>query len=325
MIKEVVTPKLKSPILIVAWPGMGEVAYKAALFLKEALRFRMFAKLEAHEFFNAAAVVVEKGIANMPVVPAGFFYYYKPEREGQDLILFLGEAQPPLEKAEALAQTILGYVKKFKVRLVISCAAKPESIDHKASVSVWGVATHKELLERLKKMSVRVLSEGQISGLNGIILGVAKMYKMRGVCFLGEIPFYTVQIENPKASREVLKKVNGFLNLQLDLTPLDERAKFIEEEIDRLISYLKGEAPSQQGPLPLGEEDIEKIKKDLAAFTKVPQSARESIDALLKEARKDISKARELKQELDRWNVYKEYEDKFLNLFKKKNKENRNH
>jgi len=325
MIKEVISPKLKKPILIVAWPGMGEVAYKAALFLKEALRFRMFAKLEAHEFFNAAAVVVEKGIANMPAVPAGFFYYYKSETNGQDLILFLGEAQPPLEKAEMLAQTIIEYVKRFKVRLLISCAAKPEPIDHKVNSSVWGVATHKELLEQLKKMNVKILSEGQISGLNGIILGVAKMHKIRGMCFLGEIPFYTVQIENPKASQEILKKMDGFLNLQLDLTPLEERARFIEEEIDKLISYLKGETAPQEGQLPLGEEDIEKIKKDLAAYTKVPQSARASINSLFKEAREDISKARELKQELDRWNVYKEYEDKFLDLFKKKDKESRNH
>ena len=31
----------------------------------------------------------------------------------------------------------------------------------------------------------------------------------------------------------------------------------------------------------------------------------------------DISKAKELKSELDKWNVYKDYEDRFLDLFKK--------
>jgi len=34
-------------------------------------------------------------------------------------------------------------------------------------------------------------------------------------------------------------------------------------------------------------------------------------------AKTDISKANELKAELDQWNVYKEYEDRFLDLFKK--------
>ena len=44
MIKEIATPKLKNPIFIAAWPGMGEVAYRSALFLKEVLDFKMFAK-----------------------------------------------------------------------------------------------------------------------------------------------------------------------------------------------------------------------------------------------------------------------------------------
>ena len=75
MIKEINSPRLKSPLFIAAWPGMGEVAYRGALFLKEVMGFKMFAKLEAGRFFKPAAVVVEKGIINLPAIPAGFFYY----------------------------------------------------------------------------------------------------------------------------------------------------------------------------------------------------------------------------------------------------------
>ena len=87
MIKEIAVPKLKNPIFIAAWPGMGEVAYRSALFLKEVLGAKIFAKLEAHEFFKPAAVVVNKGIINIPSVPAGFFYYYKGKK-GPDMIIF---------------------------------------------------------------------------------------------------------------------------------------------------------------------------------------------------------------------------------------------
>ncbi|MCK4519761.1 MAG: hypothetical protein KAT96_01125, partial [Candidatus Omnitrophica bacterium] len=77
MIKEIISPKLKNPIFIAAWPGMGEVAYRAALFLKEVMGFKIFAKLMAKEFFKPAAVFVDKGLLNIPDMPAGFFYYYK--------------------------------------------------------------------------------------------------------------------------------------------------------------------------------------------------------------------------------------------------------
>ncbi len=321
MIKELALPKVKEPIFICAWPGMGEVAYKTVLFLKEALRCKVFARLEAYDFFKPAAVVVNKGIIDLPKIPAGFFYYknFSPH----DLILFLGEAQPPLEKAEALATSIVRYVKKFKVKEMITSAAKPEPIDHKSASSVWVSATSQELLGKYTSLGAKILKEGQISGLNGLILGVAKRYRIKGVCLLAEIPFYTVQIENPKATKEILRVINDYLKLRLDLTPMVERAKFIEEEIDKLIAYFKGELP--KGEMPLSEEDIEKIKKDLAAYTKLPRSARDRIEKLFSEAEKDISKANQLKEELDRWNVYSEYEDRFLDLFRRKDKGKTNH
>ncbi len=317
MIKEIAKPKLQNPILIVAWPGMGEVAYRTVLFLKEVLDFKMFAKLEAADFFKPAGVIVEKGILNLPHMPAGFFYYYKAKNQPH-IILFLGEAQPPLEYAQELAQAVVNFAKKYKTRLIISFAAKPEPIDHRSESNIWMATTHKELLDNFKQLNIKILSEGQISGLNGLILGISKKKGIKGVCLLAEIPFYTVQIENPRANASLLKVIDDYLKLNLNLTPLIERAKFIEAEIDKLMSYLKGES---QTPPPLSEEDIERIKKDLSAYTKLPQSIREKIEGLFKEAQKDISKARELKDELDHWNVYKDYEDRFLDLFKKDKRE----
>jgi len=276
MIKEISTPKLKNPIFIAAWPGMGEVAYRSALFLREVLGFKVFAKLQPQGFFKPAAVTVQKGLLSIPSQPAGFFYYYKG-KSTPDIILFVGEVQPPLENAEVLSLAIVNYVKKYKVSTMFTFAAKPEPIDHKNDSKVWVASTHNETVKAFEKIGAKVLVEGQISGLNGIILGVGKRKNIKGICLLGEIPFYTVQIENPKAIAKVLEMMNNHLKLDLNLTSLRERAKFIEEEIDKLISYLKGETQSGP-PSPLGEEDIEKIKKDLAAYTKLPQSVREKIE-----------------------------------------------
>ena len=312
MIKEISKPKLRNPILIAAWPGMGEVAYRTALFLREALDFKIFAKLEAADFFKPAGVIVEKGILSLPHMPAGFFYYYKAKKQ-PDIILFLGEAQPPLEYGQELAGAIVKFAKKNRVKTIISFAAKPEPIDHMTEPKVWMVSTHKSVVDAFKKFDVRVLNDGQISGLNGLILGIGKKAGTKGICFLAEIPFYTVQIENPRANLSLLKVIDRYFHLHLNVTPLVERAKFIESEINKLMVYLKGES---QNPPPLSEEDIEKIKKDLSAYNKLPHSVVEKIEALFKEAKKDISKARQLKDELDHWNVYKDYEDRFLDLFR---------
>ena len=43
-------PRLKNPYLIVAWPGMGEVAFKAATYLVDKLRAEEFAHILPEDF-----------------------------------------------------------------------------------------------------------------------------------------------------------------------------------------------------------------------------------------------------------------------------------
>jgi hypothetical protein len=142
---------------------------------------------------------------------------------------------------------------------------------------------------------------------------------MNGFCLLGEIPLYTIQIENPKASLAVLQALSRISDLKIDLSGLVNQGKEMDGEINKLLDYLKlgGQAAN-----PIGEEDIEKIKISLSQLTKLPLSVKGKIEDLFLQAKTDISRAAELKVELDKWNVYKEYEDRFLDLFKKTDEKN---
>ena len=61
---------------------------------------------------------------------------------------------------------------------------------------------------------------------------------------------------------------------------------------------------------------IDFAMKRLSVYSRVPESVLSRIEKLFQEAQKDISKVGELKLELDRWKLYKDYEDRFLDLFK---------
>jgi proteasome assembly chaperone (PAC2) family protein len=318
MIKVIKRVTLKDPIFIACWPGMGEVAIKAGLFLKNALGCKPFAKIQNSGLFQPQAIVTHKGIISLPEIEEGTFYFYKRPHHKEDIILFLAQAQPSMEKAYQFAQMLLSFVATFKVSKIFTFAAFPQAIEHTQKSSVWISATDKGLLEDYVPLHLKVLDEGHVSGLNGLLLGVGfREKKIKGVCLLGEIPFYTIQIENPKATLAVLKVIDRSLDLNLNFKPLEDKTSFLEKEINKLISYLKGEAPLQEN-LPLSEDDIQKIKKDLEGFTKLPQSARSKIELLFKKASRNLSHASELKKALDEWGVYKEYEDRFLDLFKKK-------
>jgi proteasome assembly chaperone (PAC2) family protein len=305
-------PRLKSPYLIAAWPGMGNVAARAVEFLWEKLKPVEFAEITPDGFFHPHEAWIVSGQIELPRSPTGKFYYWKNPQGKHDLILFLCEAQPSFEKGYNYASLVLDVASAFKTKRVFTFASMPTPIDHTQQSRVWATVTDKKISKEISKLDVNPMRVGQISGLNGLLLSVAKERKMEGVCFLAEIPLYAIQIENPKASKAVLKAFTEMIGLKFDFVGLDERAKIVEDEIEKLVDYFK----SGSSPGPISEDDIDSIKKSLASITRLPESAKARIEMLFKSAEKDISRAQELKSELDKWHIYKDYEDRFLDLFK---------
>ncbi|MBN1913345.1 MAG: PAC2 family protein [Candidatus Omnitrophica bacterium] len=306
-------PKLKNPRLIVAWPGMGEVAFKAASYLVEKLGAQEFASLSAEEFFYLTGSIIQEGRLMLPKLPDNKFYFWK-NAKGEDLVIFLSNAQPDLAKAEDYFQRIISVARAFKVKSVASFAAMPQATDHTQVSKVWVAATSVKLNNELKKYSLNFLNDGQISGMNGLFLGLAKRAGFEGFCLLGEIPLYTIQIENPKASYAVLEVFTRIMNIKISFKELLEQVQTMEAEINKLLDYFK----SASSAAPIGEEEIERIKKTLSHLTKLPVSVKDRIEKLFLQAKGDIAKAQELKAELDKWNAYKDYEDRFLDLFRRR-------
>ncbi|MFA7294933.1 MAG: PAC2 family protein [Candidatus Omnitrophota bacterium] len=321
MLKITKKPRLKKPYFIVAWPGMGEVAFKAASYLVEELKAEEFAEIQPEGFFYLTGSVVQSGILETPLLPQGKFYYWKnpaAKRAGSgknDLVIFLSNAQPDLSKADSYAKIIIDLAKGLGVEMIVSFASMPQATDHTQDSRLWFAATDQKIKESLSKFNFGVLEDGQISGMNGLFLGMAKKAGLKGFCLLGDIPLYTIQIENPKASAAVLAGLGKILNMQINVQPLKEQAQVMETEINKLLDYLKLGSSGQSAPI--GEEEVELIKKTLSQLTKLPVSVKERIEKLFEKSRIDISNASELKVELDKWNVYKEYEDRFLDLFRK--------
>jgi len=312
-------PKLRSPFFIAAWPGMGDVALKAASFLKDKLKAEEFAVFKPESFFQPQGVDIHEQIVATAKLPEGKFYFLKNKLSKNDLIIFISDAQPVLDKTYEYAKQIVSFAREFKVSTVFTFAALPSPIEHLKNPGVWAVATHKDLIDKMKKLSVRIMPTGHISGMNGLLLGAAKEEGIPGICLLGEIPFYTIQIENPMSSLAVLDVLAKIINVKIDYKELEDHAELINQEIDKFISFLK-DPESQEKPI--GVDEIENIKETLSAYTKIPDSVKKNIEKLFEDARNDISQANELKKELDRWSIYKEYEDRFLDLFRKPEKKN---
>ncbi|MFP4144778.1 MAG: PAC2 family protein [Phycisphaeraceae bacterium] len=314
--------ELENPWLVAVWPGMGNVSLAAGNYLARKLGARLIGELPAKELFDVEHIDVKDGIASPSRMPRNLFFAWKNPAGGQDIVFFIGEAQPSTRGYE-FCQRLLDYAEDLGVQRVFTFAAMATQLHPSDAPRVFGVATRPDLLGELSQQpNVEVLREGQISGLNGVLPGAAAERGMEGLCLLGELPFFAVGVPNPRASQAVLEVFATMAGIDVDVTELAEQAKAVEQHLLQLMQRL-GEATEQSieseeeftipGVARQQEEDEDEEEDE----SKLDLAARQRIERLFEKARQDRSKAMELKRELDRLGVFKDYEDRFLDLFRK--------
>jgi len=235
IIKITARPQLRTPNLLAAWPGIGNVAMIIANYLKAKLPFKELGYIEASYFFDPIGVTVKDDVVDEPNFPQSEFYYWKNDGDGSDLILFIGDDQPAA-KGYDLANCVLDAVSRFGVERVYTCAAAITRIHHTEPPKVWGVATSHLVTADLDKFNLEHSSNLQIAGLNGLLLGVAKEREIDGVCLLGEVPVYASRVPNPMAALAVLKVLTTMLDVKIDFAELAKMAVEAGERIKQVAA-----------------------------------------------------------------------------------------
>ncbi len=298
--------EIQSPVLIAGWPGMGSVGAGAISYLRRNLNATHFADVDMSEYFTPDSVVVEDGLAKLPDIPSNAFYYIRE----LNLIIFESEAQISGAGGITLMKQILDLAEDLNVRSIYTGAAFVMPISQKEPVKVFGVANKVSLKNLFVPYGVEILDQGQISGLNGLLLGFAGLRDIEAACFLATMPQYAVNIPNPKASREILRVFENLLEIKIDMANLDEAVAQMSQTMTDIEDRIQKTFMNSEM---FEEDEKEEIEED-----KVPQYVMEKIESLFKEVKMKRSKekAAQLKKELDHWNLYNLYEDRFLGLFR---------
>lgn len=297
--------------LVAVWPGMGSVAATAGYYLMARLRMHETDPVPARDLFDPEYVEIKDGLVRPGSPPQGRLFLWKNPKDRRDVLVFLGEGQPPYGKS-AFCDRLLDVAVKLGVRDVYTFAALATDMPPTGPSRVLGVATGEAGLETLRKAKVELLKSGRISGLNGVFLEAAAERGLRGIGLLGEIPGLASQVAFPRASRRVLETFSSLSGIKVDLKELTQYEETVDRQLkdvmDRLEKTLAGGDAEREEPAefpPPAEPEPE-----------VSESDRRRITELFEQARKDRSKSFELKRELDRLRLFKEYEDRFLDLFR---------
>ncbi len=302
--------KLKSPWLVAVWPGMGNVAISAGYYLMAKLGMHVLAEFSPRELFDVEHVEVNKGLISLGRLPRSRFFVWHDPQDVRDIVVFIGESQPPTGKY-AFCRKLIDAAQQMGVERVFTFAAMATQMHPQRQPRVFCAATSEEGLTDLRLAKLELLNEGQIGGLNGILLGVAAEAAINGACLLGELPHILAHISFPAASLAVLEAFRSLANIKIDVAELSEQAQAMNERLGEALAEaeqtLQEDQPAQE------EEEF----APPAVEPKLSSVDEQQIERLFDQARHDKSKAFELKQELDRLEVFADYEDRFLDLFKK--------
>ena len=243
--------KFNHPWLVAVWPGMGHVALNAGVYLLSKLGMTAIAELESGELFDIDHVEVKEGV----IQPARrarnrFFAWTDPEKQ-HDLIVFLGEAQPPIGRYPFCRQ-VIAFAKEIGVERVFTFAAMATQMHPEHRSRVFGAVTESEGVGELKQLELELLEDGNIGGLNGVLLAAAAEAGLHGVCFLGEMPHIFARLPFPKASMAILEVFKTITGLDLDLGELAEQAQAVEEQLGELLARVEEQYGQRFGP---GDED----------------------------------------------------------------------
>ncbi|MGB9167312.1 MAG: PAC2 family protein [Nitrososphaeraceae archaeon] len=273
-------PSLRSPSLICGLPGTGFVGKVAIDYLIKELDAVHLADIYS-TFFSPQIIIKQDGTTE---IVKNSVYYVKRENKksknttintqplqenGQDisssdkfksvnilepassdLLLLTGDSQPIVPGSEyVLTEQILDDMTKFDISNIYSLAAYVTGAFTNAP-KIYGTATATKLVGLFRNHNVSSLDNGNITGMNGIIIGLGKLRGIDGLCLLGETSGYVI---DAIAAKKILETITRILSIHINMDEITKRAKDTEILIKNLEQQML--AKSNQGAQSLvGEE-----------------------------------------------------------------------
>ena len=214
--------QLHDPIAICGLPGAALVGKFAVDHLIDELAAKPLAEIHS-DGLQPQVLVNDDGSAEL--MHNELFYLKRPQRRG--FIFFTADAQPSTQESEyALSEGVLDYLMmEHGVRELITLGAYVTGRSSEEA-QVYAAGTDLRCASALDRMGCRLLNQGAVGGMNGLLVGLAKLKGICGYTLLGET---LGDGFDGRAAQNVLKILMKFAGFEVSLERLQSRAKEAQE------------------------------------------------------------------------------------------------
>ncbi|HJU58647.1 MAG TPA: PAC2 family protein [Nitrososphaeraceae archaeon] len=169
-----------------------------------------------------------------------------------DLLLLTGDSQPVVPGSEyILSEQLLDLITKFKISNIFSLASYVTGT-FVNEPKIFGTATNPDIVKSFRSFNISTLDNGNITGMNGLILGLGKLRGIEGICLLGETSGYVI---DAKASKNLLEILNKVLGIKINMDEMNKRSKDTEILIKNLEQQIMAKSGQYPQSIPAEEQD----------------------------------------------------------------------
>ena len=260
-------PSLHKPYLVIGfegWPNAAEVSSFALQHLVDSFKAKKFASIPTENFYQISSlrpVAVIKEGRLLELKFKGNHFYYVKNPLSNDLILFYG-VEPHL-RWNIFADLFLDLAERFGVIQIFTVGGTYDYIPHTYPPLVSALFNHEDLREKVIQAGLGLTEYSGPISIHTFILEAAKKKGLKAVSFWGHAPQY-LQTRNVKVACEVLKRLMNWIEMDIDLSELENASHYFEEQVNHLVE----QDPKLQEVISKLEEVYKRSEKIFGASTK---------------------------------------------------------
>lgn len=232
-----VEPRLSDPLLVAAfegWNDAGESATTAVQYLDAAIQSVPLAEIDTESYFDLTVrrpmARFDKSGQRVIDWPTTRFRY--GAADGQRDIVVVQGVEPHMRWRE-YCEHFATIVRKLRVRRIVLLGAYVADVVYSRPVSVNGVASSGDLLDRVG------VAPSKYEGPTGIVGALAERLALDGaevVSLWAGLPHYISVAPNPRGALALVQHLTACARVVIDEAPLRAEAAAFEERISALVS-----------------------------------------------------------------------------------------
>jgi proteasome assembly chaperone (PAC2) family protein len=231
-------PELRSPTLVAAFLGWNDAASAATTALEAvavSLDSEVIARIDPEEFFDfqdtRPTVRLTAGQARRIDWPANTLISAPAPTAERDLVVLSG-TEPSL-RWRIFTDLVVGAAERLGVEMVITLGALIADVPHTRPVPITGLASDRELVERLGLS--RSKYEGP-TGIVGVLHDACRKRNLTSASLWAAVPHYVSAVPNPKAALALLRRLEGLTGVAIEASELEEASERFDDQIDRAVA-----------------------------------------------------------------------------------------